>query len=54
MAALSVPFQAEDMEGLATNIIKGKYDPLPSIYSQDLCKVIYLMLEQNPTKRPSA
>ena len=39
-----MPFQAEDMEGLADNIIKGKFDPLPEFYSQDLWKVIYLML----------
>ncbi len=33
MTALEVPFQAEDMEGLANVIVKGKYSPLPSNFS---------------------
>jgi NIMA (never in mitosis gene a)-related kinase len=54
MTALEVPFQAEDMEGLANTIVKGKFNPIPEFYSEDLWKVITLMLELNPTKRPSA
>lgn len=44
MAALNVPFQAEDMEGLAKAITKGKFDPIPSFYSDELSKIISLML----------
>lgn len=33
MTALEVPFQAEDMEGLANTVVKGKFAPLPSQYS---------------------
>jgi NIMA (never in mitosis gene a)-related kinase len=54
MTALEVPFQAEDMEGLANAIVKGKYSQLPSDYSDELCRIISLMLEVNPSKRPSA
>lgn len=42
------------MEGLANSVIKGKYSPLPSTYSDELCRIIGMMLEVNPTKRPSA
>jgi hypothetical protein len=54
MTALEVPFQAEDMEGLANTIVKGKFNHIPEFYSEDLWKVINLMLELNPAKRPSA
>lgn len=54
MTALEVPFQAEDMQGLANNVIKGKYNPLPNSYSDELCRIIGMMMEVNPTKRPSA
>jgi hypothetical protein len=33
MTALNVPFQAEDMEGLANVIVKGKFDPIPKLFS---------------------
>jgi len=54
MTALEVPFQAEDMEGLASSIVKGKFGPIPEFYSEELWKVITLMLELNAAKRPSA
>lgn len=54
MITLNVPFQAEDMEGLAATIVKGKYEPIPKTFSDQLSKVISLMLELNPLKRPSA
>jgi hypothetical protein len=34
MTALNVPFQAEDMEGLANAIVKGKFPPIPKNYSE--------------------
>lgn len=33
MITLNVPFQAEDMEGLAATIVKGKYEPIPKTFS---------------------
>ncbi len=42
------------MEGLANSIVKGKFNPIPEFYSEDLWKVITLMLEMNVAKRPNA
>ncbi len=45
MASLKPPFRANDMEGLYKKIMKGNYDPLPSIYSNDLNLIISEMLK---------
>ena len=41
------------MEGLYESVIKGNYQPIPSSYSKELAGVIRLMLQQNPTSRPT-
>lgn len=54
MCTLRHAFNAKDMSSLVYKILKGKFPPLPSNYSPDLCSIVHSMLEQDPQKRPSA
>ena len=54
MSALKLPFRGTSMQALYSNVMKGEFDPLPFKYSDDLFKIITLMLAKNPKKRPSA
>ncbi len=40
MCTLRPPFQAQDMEDLYKKITRGKYKPIPSIYSPELSSLI--------------
>lgn len=53
IAALHAPFEATTHYQLAMKIKAGKMEKLPSIYSEQLWKVIQWMLQQESTKRPS-
>ena len=53
VAALSPPFNAKDMKGLYRKVISGSYPAIPNLYSEDLSKVIRLMLKVDPQNRPS-
>lgn len=53
VAALNPPFQANDMQGLYKKVICGDYPALPLRYSQDLSKLISMLLKVDPRKRPS-
>lgn len=46
------PFLAQNQAALLINIIKGKYKPLPSCYSQQLIDLVRWCLQQDPSKRP--
>lgn len=52
MCALRPPFRGNGLEELYKAVIKGKYDPLPKIYSQELQMIIGIMLQVNPALRP--
>ncbi|CAI2383666.1 unnamed protein product [Moneuplotes crassus] len=54
MAALDVPFRAENYLRLAEVISKGEKSPIPERYSEDLHKLIDLMMRKDPKIRPSA
>ncbi len=41
------------MEGLYKKVQKGVYDPIPTIYSQELNQIISQCLQVNPKNRPS-
>jgi len=47
------PFEAESMEGLARKVMRGRYDPIPSGYSQGLKNVIAKLLVVEPAHRAS-
>ncbi|KNC49192.1 NEK protein kinase [Thecamonas trahens ATCC 50062] len=53
MAALSPPFVASTHTKLIEKIKEGRYRRLPSVYSEDLTKVIKAMLEMSTTRRAS-
>jgi NIMA (never in mitosis gene a)-related kinase len=44
MVALLPPFRAVNMQGLYNKVLSGKYDRIPRCYSQDLAKVISMLL----------
>ena len=54
MAWLEVPFRAENYIRLAEIISKSKKGPIPDRYSKELSKIIDLMTQKNPEKRPNA
>jgi NIMA (never in mitosis gene a)-related kinase len=53
MITLKPPFQAEDMQGLYKQVIKGKVDPLPKKYSEDLAFIVKALLQVNAENRPT-
>lgn len=53
MAALKPPFEAANQLSLAEKIKNGKFDRLPSKYSEELQRVVAWMLRVNPEERPT-
>lgn len=53
IAALKPPFEATNQVSLALKIKDGKYNRLPKIYSEELWRVINLMLAPEKEKRPA-
>lgn len=52
MCTLHPPFRGNGLEELYNAILKGKYDPISKVYSQELQMVIGIMLQVNPSLRP--
>ena len=53
LAALHPPFEAHNHLSLALKIKSGKVDKLPEKYSENLCKVIFWLINVDQEKRPS-
>ncbi|EAL72757.1 protein serine/threonine kinase [Dictyostelium discoideum AX4] len=53
MATLSPPFEATNQAQLTSKIQVGRYNPIPSQYSEHLSKVISLMINVDPKSRPN-
>ena len=53
LASLHPPFEAHNHLSLALKIKSGKVEKLPDKYSDNLCKVIFWMMNVEPDKRPS-
>ncbi|CAH1783143.1 unnamed protein product [Owenia fusiformis] len=53
MATLKHAFNAKDMNSLVYKILRGKMPTMPKQYSPELLNLIKIMLDQNPSKRPS-
>ena len=53
LTALHPPFEAHNHLSLALKIKSGKVDKLPDKYSDNLCKVIFWMMNVEQEKRPS-
>ncbi|CAD8069512.1 unnamed protein product [Paramecium primaurelia] len=50
--ALKPPFRAKDMDGLYKSVLRGQYQPIPVIYSQELVQLIKTMMQVHPQNRP--
>ena len=53
LCALKPPFDGMNFNFLALDIIRGKYAPLPSHFSQELKTLVGYMLTINVQHRPS-
>ena len=54
VAALEPPFNENDMESLFKAVTRGIYPKISSNYSSDLNNIIRMMLQTNPTLRPTS
>jgi NIMA (never in mitosis gene a)-related kinase len=52
-ATLHPPFRANDMQGLFKKVTAGLYPDIPKMYSPEFSAEIKLMIQQNPSLRPS-
>ena len=50
---LKPPFRGTSLKNLCINIQKGIYNPIPNYYSDDMKKIIGMMLQRDPNLRPS-
>lgn len=53
MCTLRHAFNANNMNALIANIIRGRYSPIPSHYSRDMRELISEMLNKDFSRRPS-
>ena len=53
LCQLKPPFRGTSLKNLCMNIQKGRYDPIPEFYSDDLNSIIGMMLQKNPDQRPT-
>lgn len=53
MMMLKRPFEAASLPEMFTRICQGDYAPIPSTFSRELRLLIQLMLQQDPSKRPT-
>lgn len=40
------------MEGLFNKVVKGQFDPIPKVYSQELFNLVKYLIKVNPDHRP--
>ena len=53
MITLRPPFRAQNMEGLYKKVIQGRFNRIPNKFTNDLFKIVQLLLQVSPEKRPS-
>eukprot|EP00919_Chromeraceae_sp_WS-2016_P006145 GHVR01014430.1.p1 GENE.GHVR01014430.1~~GHVR01014430.1.p1 ORF type:complete len:330 (-),score=63.73 GHVR01014430.1:25-1014(-) len=53
LCALRSPFQAQSLPALALKIYEGKYTPVADTYSSELRNLITILLDPEPTNRPT-
>ena len=53
MITLMPPFRAQSMQGLATKVMKGSYEAIPTQFSKDLDQMVKKCLQVTPKLRPS-
>lgn len=53
MCTLNYPFMGLNMNQLKSAVTRGRYAPIPSYLNSDFSKLISMMLQMDPMKRPS-
>jgi hypothetical protein len=53
MCALKHAFEAGSITALVRRILRGRFDPIPSVYSDNLRDLVGVMLQLKPGNRPS-
>lgn len=53
LCCLKHAFQADNLLGLVFRIVQEKHAPIPSMYSAELSGLLDMLLEKDPSKRPS-
>mmetsp|Transcript_2944 Transcript_2944/g.6828 ORF Transcript_2944/g.6828 Transcript_2944/m.6828 type:complete len:934 (+) Transcript_2944:377-3178(+) len=53
MATLRHAFNAKSLNGLIGKVVKGRFEPLPNTFSQNLHRLVDRMLSLDPDTRPS-
>lgn len=53
LCSLKYPFAGNNLLSLVNLIVCSKHEPIPDIYSKELAALIDLLLEKDPSKRPS-
>ena len=53
LCQLKPPFRGTSLKNLCINIQKGAYNPIPNYYSDDMKKIIGMMLKKDPNLRPT-
>jgi NIMA (never in mitosis gene a)-related kinase len=53
LATLKHPFEARDERSLAEKVMRGVYAPIPSSYSTDLSTMVRILLNVDPSRRPT-
>ena len=53
MSVLKMPFDATSLPMLSLKIMRGQYPSLPNPFSRDIKNLISMMLQVEPTKRPT-
>ena len=53
LCQLKPPFRGTSLKNLCINVQKGMYNPIPDYYSDNLKKIIGMMLQRDPEKRPT-
>jgi len=54
LAALKHPFTAQNERALCDKVVRGSFPPLPKGYSPELTTMVKLLLQLDPSKRPTA
>jgi len=53
ICSLKMPFDAKNLPMLSLKIIRGEYNPLPFVYSNELNSLVTSLLSVDPEKRPN-
>ena len=54
MCTLRKAFDGRNINNILSNIVRGQYQPIPSMYSKELKQMVHALLQKDPRMRPSA